>query len=115
MKQTKKPGEKIINYYSIIKSPIDDLLLVADDSALVGLYFAGHDHIPAASQRWQRKDQHPALRQAAGELQEYFAGQRTEFSLPLRLAGTDFQEKVWREIARITYGETISYRDLTRP
>ncbi len=103
-----------MNSYSIIKSPIDDLMLVTDDSALTGLYFVGCDHIPTASNRWTLNPQHPVLRQAAKQLQEYFAGKRESFSLPLRLAGTDFQERVWREIALIPYGETISYGDLAK-
>jgi len=112
MKQTKTTN--IMNYYSIIKSPIDDLILVTDESALTGLYFAGCDHIPAASKGWTLNARHPVLLQAAMQLQEYFAGKRMSFSLPLRLAGTDFQQRVWREIARIPYGETASYSDLAK-
>ena len=103
-----------MNDYSIIKSPIDDLMLVADASALTGVYFFGGDHIPAASNRWALNPQHPILRQAAKQLREYFAGKRESFSLPLRLAGTDFQRKVWREIALIPYGKTASYSDLAK-
>jgi len=103
-----------MNYYSSIKSPINDLLLVADASALTGLYFVGCDHIPAASRHWALNPKHPVLQQAAKQLREYFAGKRTEFSLPLHLAGTDFQQKIWREIARIPYGETVSYSDLAK-
>ena len=58
--------------------------------------------------------EHPVLRQAAKQLQEYFAGKRRNFSLPLRLAGTDFQRRVWREIALIPYGETINYGELAK-
>lgn len=103
-----------MNCYSIIPSPIDDLILVADAAALTGLYFVGCNHIPAASNRWTLNAQHPVLRQAASQLQEYFAGKRTEFSLPLRLAGTAFQQRIWREIALIPYGETINYGDLAK-
>jgi len=111
MKRTERT--KVMNY-SIIKSPIDNLMLVADASALTGVYFAGCDHIPAAGSRWTLNAQHPVLRQAAKQLQEYFAGKRENFSLPLRLAGTDFQKKIWREIALIPYGETITYGDLAK-
>jgi len=111
-KQTKTSD--IMNYYSFIKSPIGDLMLAADASAVTGLYFAGCDHIPAASKRWALKPQHPVLEQAAKQLQEYFAGKRKTFSLPLRLAGTNFQQRVWREISIIPYGETLSYSDLAK-
>ena len=106
--------ENIMNYYSILKSPINELMLVTDGSALVGLYFVGCDHLPAAHSRWELDPKHPVLRQAARQLKEYFAGKRTDFALPLRLAGTDFQTRVWRQISRIPYGKTISYSALAK-
>ena len=98
--------------YCLVKSPIGELMLVTDGSALMGLYFFGCDHIPAASQHWKRNAEHPILRLAGQQLTEYFAGKREKFSVPLRWTGTDFQASVWREIARIPYGETVSYSDL---
>lgn len=53
-------------------------------------------------------------RQAADELDAYFAQQRTAFSIPLLLAGTDFQKRVWSELLNIPYGETVSYAELAR-
>jgi len=50
--------------------------------------------------------------EASRQLDEYFAGKRHEFDLPLLLAGTDFQIKVWCEIIGITYGETASYSEI---
>jgi O-6-methylguanine DNA methyltransferase len=48
------------------------------------------------------------------QLREYFGGQRHDFDLPLDLPGSPFQERVWGELQRIPYGETITYRDLAR-
>jgi methylated-DNA-[protein]-cysteine S-methyltransferase len=100
--------------YSLFKSAIGELMLVTDGASLVGIYFAGRDHIPTSSQDWKRNDKHPVLRQAAGELAEYFDGKRKTFSVPLRLSGTEFQESVWKEIARIPYGQTITYTELAK-
>ena len=100
--------------YNIIKTPMGDLILVANDSELTGIYFPGCDHVPAEHKDWKRDARHPVLRQAKEQLDEYFAGARTEFSLPMRFAGTDFQERVWRQIARIPHGKTLSYADLAR-
>jgi methylated-DNA-[protein]-cysteine S-methyltransferase len=47
-------------------------------------------------------------------LEEYFAGERTEFDIPMELDGTVFQRAVWEELTRIGYGETISYGELAR-
>ena len=114
MRQPKVIKGNATKYYATIKSPVGELMLVADDTALTGVYFAGHDHIPAASEGWRRDAQHPVLRKAALQLQEYLSGKRTIFEIPLRLTGTDFQEKVWQQIARIPYGETISYAELAK-
>ena len=114
MKRIETTKENGTNYYSIIRSPVGALMLAADASALTGLYFVGCDHIPGAIKRWTRDARHPVLREAARQLREYFAGRRKSFSLPLRLAGTDFQRRVWGEIARIPYGETVSYSTLAR-
>ena len=105
-------GKRIMKSYNTIKTPMGDLMLVANTSDLIGLYFVGCDHISAELKQWKRDAQHPILRQANVQLQEYFTGKRTEFSLPLHVTGTDFQERVWRQIALIPYGKTISYADL---
>ncbi len=56
--------------------------------------------------------QHPVLIETRRQLQEYFAGQRNVFDLPLDFAGTDFQKKVWQALPNIPYGQTRSYRDI---
>jgi methylated-DNA-[protein]-cysteine S-methyltransferase len=56
----------------------------------------------------------PVLRRAVAQLDEYFRGKRSRFSLPLFLEGTDFQKEVWRELVRIPYGETATYGALAR-
>src|SRR5258707_13597118 len=85
-----QPGENIMTYYSIIKTPIDDLMLVANESELIGIYFADRDHIPAARNQWTHNPKHPVLQQTEQQLKEYFAGKRTSFTLPMRLTGTAF-------------------------
>jgi methylated-DNA-[protein]-cysteine S-methyltransferase len=112
MKRIEARKEKDMQYYSIVQSPVGDLTLVAADGALTGVYFAGRERIPGAGKRLTRDARHPVLREAAKQLREYFAGKRKSFSLPLNLAGTDFQRSVWREIACIPYGETVSYSAL---
>lgn len=54
------------------------------------------------------------LWQAAAELGEYFAGHRRDFTLPLAPRGTEFQQRVWSELRRISYGETRSYGEIAR-
>jgi len=66
---------------------------------------------PAATQLHESK---PALAPYLRELNEYFAGERRDFSLPLDLRGTDFQLKCWHALLAIPYGETRSYRDIAQ-
>jgi methylated-DNA-[protein]-cysteine S-methyltransferase len=54
----------------------------------------------------------PVLKTCIRELDEYFHGKRRIFSVRLRLEGTDFQKKVWRELLKVSYGKTASYQDI---
>ena len=56
----------------------------------------------------------PLLDTAVSQLNEYFAGARKTFDLPIRLYGTEFQKHVWNELQKIPYGETISYKTLAK-
>src|SRR5438552_15476519 len=98
----------------------DDLVTGVQTCALPILAeFADRKRLPeqaADLRRWFARPVVPGTNrftdQAARELDEYFAGTRKEFSVPLVLQGTEFQEMVWRELLRIPYGETISYEAL---
>jgi len=56
----------------------------------------------------------PPVSELAKQMEEYFSGRRQDFEIPLRPEGTEFQQRVWEELRRIPYGETISYLDLAR-
>jgi methylated-DNA-[protein]-cysteine S-methyltransferase len=91
-------------------TPIGRLVLESDGDVLIGIW------LPTGS-RSARRDSHdapPVLKDTATQLEEYFAGERTEFDLPMELDGTEFQKEVWTELSRIPYGETISYGELAR-
>jgi methylated-DNA-[protein]-cysteine S-methyltransferase len=102
----------------IIDSPIGPLTLVAAEGVLTGLYLdaprsRSARHEPGAEVLGARAD--PATEPfsaAAVQLAAYFAGRRTEFTLPLAPAGTPFQRRVWAGLRAIPYGETWSYGQL---
>lgn len=96
--------------HTIIDSPLDDLTVVADGDALTGLYFRHHWYRPALDSFGPRADD--GFEEVSRQLKEYFAGERTEFELPLRADGDDFQRSVWAEIARIPYGATVTYGEM---
>lgn len=98
--------------YSTIDSPVGPLTLTADDGHLTGVYFARHKGKPVAQDDWQRDDASAVLRQAKRQLDEYFAGKRTDFDLPLAPHGTPFQQSVWRSLLAIPFGRTSTYGEL---
>lgn len=104
--------EKTVHYYDYLETPHGRMLLVANDEGLSGAYFVGQKHYPGPDSRWKRDP--AALSQAKRELKEYFAGRRKTFGIALAPEGTPFQRAVWREIARVACGETITYAELAR-
>lgn len=99
-------------YCDVIDTPIGPLLLVGDGAGLVevGLPERGRPAVvPADAKPSQAK-----LRTAAREFDQYFAGTRRQFDLPLHPSGTPFQLEVWGALLTIPYGETVSYADIAR-
>ena len=89
--------------------PWGPMTLVAHDDALVWVGFDGQKHAPDFSQ-WPVSRDHPILRMAADELRQYFAGERSQFDVPLDLScGTPFQQSVWAALQGIAPGATASY------
>ncbi len=87
--------------FAYYQSPVGLIELGATAEALTVLYFVeAARHIPAST---------PLLEQAVQELEEYFAGTRRDFTLPLQFHGTDFQRSVWQALLTVPYGETSSY------
>jgi methylated-DNA-[protein]-cysteine S-methyltransferase len=98
--------------HTIVGSPIGPITLVADGAALACLYLDVQRY-PDDLGDTDAGDS-IVLQEAERQLTEYFAGERTEFDLPLAADGTPFQRRVWSALCDIPYGETISYGELAR-
>lgn len=96
--------------HTTIDTPIGPLLLVGDGDALHGVGFVSGPRPPRVDPAW-REDREP-LAPVVAQLDEYFAGERTAFDLPLTFTGTPFQVAVWEALREIPYGQTISYGEL---
>ena len=95
--------------HKTISTSIGELtLFVDDDGAITRLDFGGGELAPTDG------DEGAVLDDAAAQLTEYLAGERTTFDLPLRASGNAFERLVWAELARIPYGETMSYGEIAR-
>jgi methylated-DNA-[protein]-cysteine S-methyltransferase len=90
-------------------SPIGELTIVADDGAVGVIRFPGDSAIDDQDAIDVAADERPVLARAVAQLDEYFAGTRTSFDLPLAPAGTPFQQQAWSALADIPFGETRTY------
>ena len=95
-------------WHAYAASPIGDLLLIAAGEGLLEVHFP--PATPPATSMPDDARLAPVIRQ----LDEYFAGTRTQFDVPLALRGTPFQIEVWRALQRIPYGETRTYAAIAR-
>jgi methylated-DNA-[protein]-cysteine S-methyltransferase len=93
--------------YSLVPSPVGDLLLTGDGVRLTGCWFTDGDG--GAARRGGMVGDDTAFESVAVQLAEYFAGARHHFDLVLAPSGTEFQRRVWDVLSTIPYGETRSY------
>jgi methylated-DNA-[protein]-cysteine S-methyltransferase len=99
-------------FYKLIDTPVGQLKLVASDRGLAVIVWQDEGTHRVPLHVAVESDDHPILVRAARQLEEYFAGTRKRFDLPLDFAGTEFQKKVWEALLTIPYGETRSYRQI---
>ena len=107
-----------MNSFCYVDSPIGRLMLTSDETALTGLYMNLYRNKPmkqpAPGRDWVENASQGALPAAVRQLKEYFAGTRREFDLPLKMQGSEFQQRVWRELTKIPFGKTWSYGQLAK-
>jgi methylated-DNA-[protein]-cysteine S-methyltransferase len=103
-----------IVHFEFVDSPLGRLRMTAVREGLTGIAFDGDRYSPPQDPAWVRDPAFPPLRRAAEQLAAYFAGERRTFDLPLAPKGTTFQRAVWKAIAGVPAGETISYAELAR-
>jgi methylated-DNA-[protein]-cysteine S-methyltransferase len=99
-------------FYSHCESPIGKLLLVASPRGLSQIWFEGKTDKAALG--IECREDEPALREVIRQLRAYFAAELETFDVGLAPEGTPFQQRVWSELLKIPYGETISYGELAR-
>lgn len=91
----------------LMDSPVGPIRLHSQSGLLIGIGFHAKDDGAG-------NDPDPVLAEAEKQLTEYFAGQRREFDLPLASEGTEFQKKVWAQLRKIPYGETVTYGEIAK-
>lgn len=101
-----------MRYYDTFQSPHGQMLLVATEHGVSGVYFVGQKYFPAKHKEWKRAPDHAPLKQVKRELAEYFAGKRKRFDVALDPQGTAFQRSVWKAISGVGFGKTLTYGEL---
>lgn len=102
---------------ALLETPLGPMLAAATDDAICRLEFADRRRLEKSYVELRHRFHLPVLpgenavlQKLQRELRDYFAGKRKTFTVPLRMCGTAFQERVWRELIRIPYGRTESYQ-----
>jgi methylated-DNA-[protein]-cysteine S-methyltransferase len=91
---------------SCFSSPIGFVHLQEEDGYITAIHLA--------DEPFDDVEESDLLRQCRLQLEEYFAGTRRFFDIPMKQSGTDFQQRVWQQLLHIPFGKTLSYRDLSK-
>ena len=105
---------KVTYVFKVIPSPIGNLKLVGSDNGLAAILWENDNPQRVRVRPDAEDNRHPVLLEAERQLNEYFEGKRTSFSIGLDSMGTKFQNDVWRELSATPFGETRSYRQIAQ-
>jgi methylated-DNA-[protein]-cysteine S-methyltransferase len=100
--------------YKFMPSPVGDLKLIASDDGLVAVQWKKGRPQRVPLEEFVENPAHPLLLRTERELNEYFSGKRTAFTVPLDMRGTHFQKQVWEALLGIPFGETRSYGQIAK-
>jgi methylated-DNA-[protein]-cysteine S-methyltransferase len=96
----------------IYHSPIGMIKITADEQCITELIFIEPNDL--IEPPFQEEPMPQVMHKCVDELIEYFAGKRKDFSVPVNQEGTEFQQKVWKELYEMPYGKTMSYAELAK-
>jgi len=99
-------------YYTVYTAPIGALYILEKDGAIIEVKFDDESFLVKKQRDRFKQEDTPVLKEAKKQLDEYFKGDRKVFDLPLKQAGSPFQEQVWEALSTIPYGESKSYADI---
>ena len=98
----------------MIQSPLGEVRLRSDGKSLIGLWFVGQVNDAKEHSDIEIKDDLPIFGQVETWLESYFSGNQTPIIFPLQPKGTMFQERVWKILQEIPYGETMTYGEIAQ-
>ena len=98
----------------MIQTPLGEVRLRSDGKSLTGLWFVGQVNDAKEHSDIEMKDDLPIFGQVETWLESYFSGKQTSITFPLQPKGTLFQERVWKILQEIPYGETMTYGEIAQ-
>ena len=98
----------------MIQAPLGEIRLRSDGKSLTGLWFVGQVNDAKDNSGIEIKDDLPIFEQVETWLESYFSGEQTPIKIPLQPKGTMFQERVWKILQEIPYGETMTYGEIAQ-
>jgi methylated-DNA-[protein]-cysteine S-methyltransferase len=107
-------GKTMSLFYKFIHSPVGKLKLVASEKGLVAILWQNDKPSRVPLTDLVEDSSHSILTKTEHQLQEYFAGKRKAFNIPLDMRGTTFQKNVWEALLAIPFGQTRSYGELAK-
>jgi len=99
-------------FYTLYNSPLGIITLASDQQGLRELHFEEDRHFAGVQDTWVKDAEQAILVQTCRQLDEYFAGKRQMFDIPISHQGTAFQQQVWQYLQNIPMGSTVSYADI---
>lgn len=103
-----------MQYKEYYDSPLGQILLVADDEGLVGLWFAKHKYKGHTMDPEAEIKETDAIAAAKKWLDQYFVGKEPEVAVPIHFIGSDFRKSVWEILKTIPYGQTVTYGEIAK-
>lgn len=105
-----------------MESPIGPLTILSSQNGVCQIVFGSKNDVCSSLKQWARKyflscgmEENPErIKAVTFQLEEYFSGDRTDFTFPIDLQGTPFQKRVWKSLLTIPYGETRSYKEIAQ-
>jgi methylated-DNA-[protein]-cysteine S-methyltransferase len=101
---------QIMTYYTYINTQAGTIFLVGDGKIVYGIYWKVFKRTPKVDVFWLQDEK--KFTKIIKQLEQYFTGKRKVFDFPYEVKGTDFQKKVWKELEKIPYGLSLSYKDI---
>jgi methylated-DNA-[protein]-cysteine S-methyltransferase len=98
--------------YAKFLTPLGAVLTTAEGGFVTSVNFIAAKFAPPLGKDWEEDPNSSPLKECAEQLADYFAGTHQRFDLPVAPRGTPFQKRVWREIERVPFGQTITYSEL---